>query len=151
VGYWAGFFAGGAQGGPPPALPLWPPLGTHVNIVKVNSAGTGGAQASPYTMQPYDYVIADTSTGNVVLNGGSLTSGQWYAFKHSADTSLATNTLTVNGVGANLEKPLGPPGGNVNPGTFAGANAVVLAAESERGTSCVWVNGGSAAGYDLAQ
>lgn len=121
-----------------------------MNIVRVNHGGTGGAQASPYTMQPYDYVEVDTSTGSVVLNAGALTSGQWYAFKHSADTSLATNTLTVNGVGANLEQPLGPPGGNVSPGTFAGPSAVVLNAEAERGTTCIWVNGGSSAGYGLA-
>lgn len=146
---WAGFGYTGAASSPPPAPPLWPPLGAQVNLVRVNHGGTGGAQASPYTMQPFDYVEVDTSTGNVVLNAGTLASSQWYGFKHDANTSLSSNTLTVNGVGANLEQPLGPPGGNVPPGTFAGAAAVVLNAEAERGTSCIWLNGGSAGGYTL--
>lgn len=130
----------GAGGGSPPSVQ---------NLVRVNSGGTGGAQASPYTAKPFDYIEADTSTGNVVINGGALGSGQWYIVKHDAATSLAVNTLTVNGVGANLEQPLGPPGGNVNPGTFAGANAVVLNAEAMRGSRFSWTNGGSSGGYTL--
>jgi hypothetical protein len=135
--FWAGFGFGPAQasGGP-----------VALNIVRVNSGGTGGAQASPYTANNLDTVIVDTSTGNVVVNIPTLTTGQWVQVIQDPNTSLATNTVTINGVGANLQVPVGPSG-TQPPGSFAAS--VVLNSENQRGSDFVWFNGGSAGGYQL--
>jgi hypothetical protein len=123
-----------------------------LNVVRMTFAGGGGTVASGYTLQPFDYLIVDATGGNCVVNAGALSSGQFYIVKQDPATTTA-NTITINGVGASLEQPLGPPGGNVAPGTFAGASAVVLnligAGGSELGSEFAWANAGSLGGYTL--
>jgi hypothetical protein len=119
-----------------------------LNLVRITFAGAGGTQPSGYTLLPFDYAIVDSTAGPVVVNAGPLASGQYYTVKQDPATTLA-NSITVNGVGANLEQPLGPPGGNVPPGTFAGAGAVVLNVANEIGSEFAWANTGSTGGYTL--
>ncbi len=119
-----------------------------LTIVRVNSGGTGGASASPYTATAGQTVVVDTSTGNVVVNLAALVLGQQAQVIQDSNTSLASNTLTINGPGGVLlEQPVGPSGA-VPPGSFA--SSLVLNSEAQRGSDFTWFNGGSAGGYLLA-
>ena len=124
--------------------------------VRVTADGGGGADfASPYSAQPFDYVIADTSRGSVVINIPTLVGrGITVVVKHDANTSLAANTVTVNGPvspAVNLEQPepnQGTFGSSYQfppPGTPSGNK------ELFRGTKLAWFNGGSVGGYLLDQ
>jgi hypothetical protein len=121
-------------------------------VVRVNSGGTGGAQASPYTASPGDYVSVDTSTGSVVVNLPTLATGQSVRVFHDANTSLASNTVTVHGPGPDTTHLAQPPPNNaasfISPFVFGGATAV-FGGESARGTDLKWINAGSGGGYVL--
>jgi hypothetical protein len=120
------------------------------NLVRVNSGGTGGAQASPYTAKPGDYVVVDTSTGSVVINLPVLASKQVVQVLHDQSTSLAANTVTINGPGA---VKLAQPAPNnaaafISPFVYGGATAI-FTGDTARGMDLTYVNGGSSAGYLL--
>jgi hypothetical protein len=128
-----------------------------LNVVRVNSGGTGGAQPSPYTASAFQTVVVDTSTGSVVINLPVLNgppNSQWVQVQQDQNTSLATNTVTVNGPGAVLLAQ--PPPNNsgiaspafISPFVFGGATAV-FGGEAARGMDLTWYNGGSGGGYLL--
>ena len=112
----------------------------------MNSGGTGGAQASPYSANPGETVVIDSSTGNVVVNLPTLALGQSVETLHDQNTSLATNTVTINAPGAaNIGQP--PPNnaaGFVSSYVYGGASH---GGEGTRGTSIKYSNVGSAGGY----
>jgi hypothetical protein len=117
-------------------------------VVRVNSGGTGGATASPYTIRPFDTVIVDLSTGNVVLNGSALTLGQWWEVGQDEGTAWTSNTLTLNAPAA-IALALPPPS---NGAFTAVAGAIVFpispaTAAQSKGFLQRWVNAGSAAEY----
>lgn len=91
--------------------------------------------------------VIDSSTGSVVVDLPALALGQSVRVKHDEDTSLATNTVTVNGpVGVNIAEPV------PNNGTFAASyvfGGVGGGAEQARGSDFTWRNAGSAGGYVL--
>ena len=83
-------------------------------------------------------VIADTSGGNVIINLPSLSLGQFVTITHDAATSLASNTVTINGSGANLQQT--PPNNAVFSPSY------VISGPEAAGTSITWFNGGSSGG-----
>lgn len=83
-------------------------------------------------------VIADTSGGNVIVNLPTLTLGQYVTVEHDAATSLASNTVTINGSGTNLQQT--PP----NNAVFS--SSYVISGPEAAGTSITWFNGGSSGG-----
>jgi hypothetical protein len=125
-------------------------LSSAMTIVRVNSGGTGGAQASPYTASAYQQVVVDSSTGNVSIVLPTLTSGQWVDVQHDSNTSLATNTVAIHGPGPDTTLLAQPPPNNaaafISPFVFGGATAV-FGGEAARGMSFRYYNGGSAGGY----
>ncbi len=116
---------------------------TAGNMVRVGGAS---GVASPYNANPGDVVIADTSTGSVVVNLPVLALRQAVQVKHDENTSLAANTVTVNGpAGVNLAEP--PP----NNGSFVAAYefGAGFGGQNDRGTDLTWFNAGSGGGYVL--
>lgn len=120
--------------------------------VRVNANGSGGAQASPYNAQPFDFVVIDTSQGSVVVNLPNLSvPGETVWTKHDSDTTLpAGTTVTINGAsGQNIAQP------SPNQGSFAASYQYPPAGTPTQnlplyiGTQLNWMNGGSAGGLLL--
>lgn len=123
------------------------------NIVRVNATGAGGAQASPYNANPWDFVIVDTSVGNVVVNLPTLSGlGTEVTVKHDDATSLVTNSFTVNGPTSPAVLLAEP---SPNNGSFAASVQFPPAGTPSQnrplyaGTELSWFNGGSSGGYLL--
>ena len=100
---WVPELFGGGGGGTPTTPGL--------NIVRVNTGGTGGAQASPYTAKAFDWVICDASAGPIVVNLPALTSGQWVSVAQDGGTAF-NDTITINPASGDLDQPV------PNNGTF---------------------------------
>lgn len=114
--------------------------------VRVNADGSGGALASPYAAVPGDYVVVDSSTGSVVVNLPALALGEKVRVKHDENTSLASNSVTVNGpAGVNLAEAV------PNNGTFAASVSfgAGYGGQNDRGSDFTWRNAGSGGGYVL--
>jgi hypothetical protein len=123
-------------------------------VVRVNSGGTGGAQASPYTAKAFQTVVVDTSTGPVVVNVPplSLTAGvaQWVTIVQDPNTSLAVNGVTINGPpGVALAEPSPANGTFTNSFAFGGAAGGGFGGETYRGLVLKYLNAGSGGGYVL--
>ena len=126
---------------------------TPISPVRVNANGSGGALPSPYNANPWDYIVIDTSVGSVVINLPTLTSpGVTVWTKHDDNTSLAANTVTINGPSSPAVQIAQPVPNN---GTFGASYQYPPAGtppgnlQLYRGTQLNWFNGGSAGGYLL--
>lgn len=127
---------------------------TLSNPVRVTADGLGGADfASPYTANPWDQVIVDTSRGNVVINLPTLVGrGTRVTVKHDEATSLGTNGYTVNGPTSPAVLLANP---SPNNGTFSAAVQVPPAGTPSQnralyaGSEMTWENVGSTGGYCL--
>jgi hypothetical protein len=123
--------------------------GGGTNLVRVTFAGGGGSVATPYTAKPGDTVVVDSSGGAITVNIPTLGVNQFVQVNHDPNTSIATNTVSVVGIGANIEEPV--PNNGTFVGTFAfGGSTSVYSGSGIVGASFRWFNGGSAGGYQLA-
>jgi hypothetical protein len=121
----------------------------HMNVVRVNSGGTGGARPSPYNANPFDSVVVDTSTGNVVVNLPTLATGQFVQVAQDSNTSFTTYTITVNPpASGHLDQP--PPSNGTFVTSFVFGPGTTWTAPSALGMDLLWYNGGSAGGYLLS-
>ena len=131
-------------------LPATSGGGASLSVVLVNAGGTGGAQASPYNANPGDTCLVDASAGPVTINLPTLALNGAVTVKQNANTSFATNAITVNApAGVTLEQPApNNAAGFVSAFVFGGATAVFTGDEA-RGMSITWFNGGSSGVYNL--
>ncbi|HTP97956.1 MAG TPA: hypothetical protein VMN56_01440, partial [Casimicrobiaceae bacterium] len=94
-----------------------------------------------YNAVAFDVVVCDTSIGNVVVNLPALNPGEWVTIVQDAATSLAVNTVTINGNGTNILQPA--------PSVATFAASFVMNTVDQEGAALQWFNGGSANGYLL--
>jgi len=106
---------------------------SKLNIVRVSNA--------TYNAVAFDVVVCDTSIGNVVVNLPALNPGEWVTIVQDAATSLAVNTVTINGNGTNILQPA--------PSVATFAASFVMNTVDQEGAALQWFNGGSANGYLL--
>lgn len=141
-------------------LQAWLITGTNaiqvlpITPVRVTTDGGGGADfASPYNAKPWDYVIPDTSRGSVVINLPTLSGrGTSVWIRHDSNTSLASNTVTVNGPtspAVNIEQPSPNLGSFASSYQFPPPGTPSANLELYRGTRLAYFNGGSLGGYLL--
>jgi|HubBroStandDraft_2_1064218.scaffolds.fasta_scaffold474779_2 hypothetical protein len=98
--------------------------------------------STTYAAKAGDVILVSASTGNAVINLPALNPGEFVTIIHDAATSLATNTVTINGPGGtNIQQPL--------PAATAFAANYVLNLVEQQGSSYVWGNLGSSGGYSL--
>ena len=110
-------------------------------IVRVNATGAGGAKASPYSAAVYDWVLADTTHGAVIVNLPVMTSGQWVQVAQADDVdSKFAATITVNAPAATTLDQLPPLNG-----TYAASFVMGPATDwTALGTGVQWYSGGTA-------
>ena len=118
--------------------------------VRVNFDGFGGALPSPYNANPWDFITIDSSRGSVVIDLPTLSGAQTVWTKHDSNTSLASNTVTINGPGGtNIAQPSPNQGSFASSYQYPPAGTPAPNLELYRGTQLNWFNGGSAGGLLL--